>query len=315
MSILLVGAGYMAKEYAKVLNGMKLDYTVVGRSQESVNSFREDIGKNALEGGLESVFSSLSNHYDYAIVATTVESLENNTLFLINNGIKNILVEKPAALSYEKMNEIAQKANEKNVNVYIAYNRRFYASVLNAKKIIEQEGGLQSFLFEFTEWSHVVGKLNKTKEQLNNWFIGNSSHVLDTAFFFGGKPKEISTFIQSKLDWHPKGSIYSGAGLTEENILFSYHANWTAPGSWKLELLTQKNRYIFRPFEKLHVQTLGSIDVIEVPIDDLLDTQYKPGLFKQTESFLKITPLTKYLLNIKEGLELMKIYERINGGQ
>lgn len=55
--------------------------------------------------------------------------------------------------------------------------------------------------------------------------------------------------------------------------------------------------------------------MIEVPIDDLLDTQYKPGLFKQTESFLKITPLTKYLLNIKEGLELMKIYERINGGQ
>ena len=31
-------------------------------------------------------------------------------------------------------------------------------------------------------------------------------HVVDLAFFLGGKPEEISTFISGSLDWHPSAS-------------------------------------------------------------------------------------------------------------
>ena len=42
-----------------------------------------------------------------------------------------------------------------------------------AEKLIEEDGGLLSFLFEFTEWSHVLEKINKTKtDQLLADFLG-----------------------------------------------------------------------------------------------------------------------------------------------
>ena len=312
MHVLLVGTGYMAKEYVKVLKDMDISFDVVGRSKESAESFQKEFGIPVQYGGIEKVFddSTIPSH---AIVATTLESLEENTVFLLNKGVRNILVEKPGAVTKEGISRIALLAEEKGSNVYIAYNRRFYASVLEAKRRIEQDGGLSSFIFEFTEWGHIITTLEKTAFQFNNWFIGNSTHVIDTAFYFGGKPKQLSTYVQGELDWHPKGSIYVGAGITEKDILFSYHANWNAPGSWKLELLTRKNRYIFRPFEKLHVQKLGSVCIEEIELDDRLDQQYKPGIYEQTDAFLNVGRYTVNLLSIRESMEIFPFYEKING--
>lgn len=313
MHVLLVGAGYMAKEYVKVLNAQHVNFSVVGRGNENASIFEQEIGAEVLAGGLEVVYEQLQVKPTHAIVASTLESLEENALFLIGKGVKYILVEKPAALSSEGMQRILESAIKHGSNVYIAYNRRFYASVIAAQRLIEEDGGLTSFVFEFTEWSHMVGSLNKTPAQLDNWFIGNSTHVVDIAFYFGGKPKQMSNFVTSTLDWHPKGSIYVGAGVTEKDIFFSYHANWQAPGSWKLELLTTKNRYIFRPLEKLHVQRLGKMTVEEIEINDGLDIEFKPGLYEQTNAFINNTWLSTDLLSIKEGIDMMKVYEDMNG--
>jgi len=313
MHVLLVGAGYMAKEYVKVLSAQNVDFTVIGRGKESATDFEQETGVEVLAGGLEVAYEQLRAQPTHAIVASTLESLEENALYLIENGIRYVLIEKPAALGSEGMQKILESAIKHDSKVYIAYNRRFYASVIAAQRLINEDGGLTSFVFEFTEWSHMVGSLNKTSAQLDNWFIGNSTHVIDMAFFFGGKPKEMSNFVTSTLDWHPKGSIYAGAGVTEKDIFFSYHANWQAPGSWKLELLTTKNRYIFRPLEKLHVQHLGKVTVEEIEINDELDIEFKPGLYEQTHAFINKTSLSTNLLPIKEGLEMMAVYEKMNG--
>ncbi|OXS79279.1 Gfo/Idh/MocA family oxidoreductase [Domibacillus enclensis] len=313
MHILLVGTGYMAYEYSRVLDELNVDYTIVGRGEESATQFYRKTEKKVLTGGLENVFHRLDVVPTHAIIASTLESLEENTLFLLNKAVKFILVEKPASVSSMGMQQISELANKKKSQVYIAYNRRFYSSVLAAEKRINEDGGLSSFLFEFTEWSHLVDGLNKTDFQLNNWFIGNSTHVLDTAFYFGGKPKEVAAQATSSLSWHPKGSVYVGSGITERDILFSYHANWQAPGSWKLELLTTKNRFIFRPFEKLHVQKAGSVVVEQVFIENEIDKIFKPGLFKQTKTFLFGDEMKDRLLTVHDGLENMKFYEQING--
>ncbi|MEY2371398.1 Gfo/Idh/MocA family oxidoreductase [Lysinibacillus capsici] len=313
MSVLLVGSGYMSREYTKILQALNISFRVIGRGEESARTFENELKIKVEIGGLEKCFCNqpIPTH---AIIATTVESLEENAIFLLEQGVKNILLEKPGAVTQEGITRIATIAKNKDANVYIAYNRRFYSSVLEAKKRILDDGGLTSFLFEFTEWGHIVKKSNKTKFQLENWFTINSTHVLDTAFYFGGKPKEISCYVQGQTDWHPSGCIYTGSGITEKNILFSYHANWAAPGSWKLELLTKKNRYIFRPFEKLHVQKVGELIINEINIDEKLDILFKPGLFRQTESFLKKNKLTSDLLTIAEMKELFRFFIDIKEG-
>lgn len=310
MRVLVIGAGLMAGEHVKVLDALNVNYTVVGRSKQSAENFEQTYGQKVIYGGLENVFNQLENDYTHAIIATPLENLEENTLFLLENGMKNILLEKPGAVTIEGMKKIARLAEEKKAIVYIAYNRRFYASVLEAKKRIKEDGGLSSFLFEFTEWSHQIEKLNKTIFQLNSWFIGNSTHVVDTAFYLGGTPKFLTGYTQSKLDWHPKGSIFVGAGVTEKNIPFSYHANWEAPGSWKLELLTNSNRYIFRPFEQLHIMPKGKVIIEKVDLDFTLDEKFKPGLYRQIEAFLFGID-AEDLLDVKSMLTNMEWYEKI----
>lgn len=310
MRVLVIGAGLMAGEHTKVLEALNVNYSVVGRSIKSTEKFEQVFGKKVIPGGIENVFHKLENDYTHAIIATPLENLEEITLLLLENEMKNILIEKPGAVTKAGIERIYNAAEKSKANVYIAYNRRFYTSVIEAKKRIEEDGGLTSFLFEFTEWSHQISKLKKTPFQLDNWFIGNSTHVIDTAFYLGGEPSVLQGFTQSKLDWHPKGSIFVGSGLTVNNIPFSYHANWSAPGSWKLELLTSKNRYIFRPFEHLHVQKLGSVMIDKVIIENALDVDFKPGLYKQMQQFL-FNNKTGELLSINNANSIFKWYERM----
>jgi hypothetical protein len=43
---------------------------------------------------------------------------------------------------------------------------------------------------------------------------------------------------------------------------------------------------IFKPIETLQIQKIGSVAVEPVVIDNKLDTEFKPGLYLQTQAFL-----------------------------
>jgi hypothetical protein len=126
----------------------------------------------------------------------------------------------------------------------------------------------------------------------------------------GGKPKDFCSFISGTLDWHPSASIFSGAGVCEGGALFSYQANWESPGRWAVELLTQNNRLILRPLEKLQIQRKGSNNIDFVECDYSLDELFKPGLFVQTKTFLNGGD---GLCNIFYQLQMMSVYEKISG--
>lgn len=282
----LIGAGTMAIEYAKVLNSLGVDYLVIGRSETSALNFERATGKKVVTGGLDH-YASLEKHIpQYAIVAVGVEQLKNTLEILVKIGVKNILAEKPGGINFTEIQYINEFSSKEKSNILLAYNRRFYESVNQAKRQIVSDGGLLSFNFEFTEWSHVIAPLVKAPGVKEHWFLANSTHVVDMAFYLGGYPKEISCFNEGKLSWHPTASIFAGAGKTVNNALFTYQANWEAPGRWAVEFLTSKHRLILRPLEKLFIQKIGSIAIEEYLLNDSLDKNYKPGLYLQTTSFL-----------------------------
>lgn len=310
--IVIVGAGPMAQEYVRVLNGLEYDFVVVGRSESSALNFTQATGIKPFIGGLDK-FCEVEDlqKYQSAIVATGVEELASTTLKLISNGIKHILVEKPAGLDAKEIEKVATYAECHDAKVYVAYNRRFFSSSLTAKKIIEQDGGVKSFNFELTEWGHVISKLEKGKGVKENWFLANTTHVTDMAFYLGGFPKELSCFFSGGEKWHSRSYNFSGAGIADNGALFAYYGNWGAPGRWSVELLTSNHRLIFRPMEKLQVQKLGSVTVEFLDMDDSLDTEYKPGLFKQTESFLSGNP--DGLCTLSEQKNNIKLYSKMAG--
>jgi predicted dehydrogenase len=302
--IWLIGAGYMAREFAKVLINLNLKLLVIGRGESSAEYFKSLIGQEVTLGGVSEWLKTLPTVPEFAIVATPVDQLASNTSALIDYGVKNILVEKPAGLTYKEVKELEEKAGAAKCRLYVGYNRRFYAGVIAGNKMVIEDNGVKSFNFEFTEWSHKIEVLDKPSSVFENWFLTNSTHVIDLAFFMGGRPAKLSSFTHGELSWYKKAAQFSGAGITEAGATFSYSANWAAPGRWGVEVLTKNRRLIYRPLEKLQVQTIGSVKIEEASnIDYSLDEEFKPGIHRQTVAFLNENDSQRSsLVNINEHL-------------
>jgi predicted dehydrogenase len=307
--IWLIGAGGMSIDYAKVLQAQKKEFTVIGRGNVSAKLFEEKTKHTVVSGGIEKFLSTAPVTPESVILSVGVEQLYDTTMQLLKYGVKHLLVEKPGGLSYEEIQQLSNCADENGAQIFIAYNRRFYSSVLKVRELVEQDGGVTSFNFELTEWSHIIGALDKNTEVLAKWFLANSTHVADLAFFLGGKPEQITCYTAGNLDWHSSSSIFAGAGISENGALFNYGADWESAGRWSVEILTNKNRFILRPMEVLQVQKRGSIKLDYVEIEDLLDNQFKPGLFLQVQAFLERN--FEALCSINEQLILFPVYEEM----
>jgi len=287
MKVALIGAGNMALEYAKILSDLKIDFSLFGRNETKSRNFINYISVDKMFfGGLERNKSKLSD-YSHAIIASNVNNLASNCVTAIEAGIKNILLEKPGIATPEEFSLVNEKSKSGNSKIFIAYNRRFFASVEKALDMIKEDGGVNSFQFDFTEWSHVIEGLDCDPVEKKYLFLANSTHVVDLAFFMGGHPKEITCYNNGNIKWHSSGGVFTGSGITHENKLFSYHANWLAPGRWSVEMNTKNYKFILKPMEKLQIQKKGTVAIEEVPIDNSKELNFKQGPYKQTEAFLE----------------------------
>ena len=286
LPLLLVGSGRMALDYAKVLQALGIPFDVIGRRPETCAAFAAKTGVEPLSGGLIAAFARLVTCPQSAIVTVDVEQLASVTEYLLIRGVRRILVEKPAGLNAAEIAATARLAKQKGAEVFVAYNRRFYASTQKARELIVADGGVTSFFFEFTEWSHQIATLPTPKPVKRQWFLCNSSHVCDLAFFLCGGPSELSTHSKGALDWHPAGAQFVGCGVSVTGAPFSYHSNWESAGRWGVEICTRKRRLYLRPLEALSEQMRGDLVLAPVPLDDRLDKEFKPGIYEQTRAFL-----------------------------
>lgn len=180
INIWLIGAGKMAQEYVKILNSLEYDFLVIGRDHNKAVEFKNRFNVNIISGGLEKFISTCPALPSHVIITAGVEKLYELSLLILELGVQNVLIEKPGALHKREFENLASYNGQ---NIYIGYNRRFYSSVLRAKELIRRDGGVTSFKFDFTEWAHLVGSQNKNDLVKQSWFLANSSHVIDLAFF------------------------------------------------------------------------------------------------------------------------------------
>ncbi len=285
-AVWLVGSGGMSVDYAKVLSALAVPFHAIGRGTTSASEFRAKTGVTVIEGGLAAFLGTRPRLPSAAIVAVGVEALAGAVKSLLEFGVTRILVEKPGALRRAEIVALADLARSRGAQVLVGYNRRFYAATRRAVEMIAEDGGVKSMHFEFTEWGHEIRGLDKPRAVLEAWFLANSTHVVDLAFHLGGKPVEINAHTSGSLDWHPSAAVFAGAGRTDRGAIFSYQANWDAPGRWGVEVLTTSHRLIFRPMETLQVMRSRSVKIEPVAIDDAIDRQFKPGLHLQVSRFL-----------------------------
>ena len=307
-NILLFGSSYMAEEYLKVLQNLGSHVAVIGRNEEKAKNLAQKYGQVGHGEGISALDEINCDEVDLAIIATSIESLKDVTIACIDKRIKNILLEKPGALNLSELKSIKRKIKS-NVNIWIAYNRRYYSSVLKLRQISAEEG-IQGCFFDFTDREKDVLSDENSPVVREKWGFANSSHVIDAAFFLIGKPVEISCKKSGSLGNHSSGSTFVGHGKTQKS-LFSYFATWAGGGRWNVELSTDKGRYKLSPLEKLSFCKKNQFDWVDIALDNKEDLDFKPGVKRMVESVLKKENVL--LPTLDEQIEFCKIMNKIFG--
>lgn len=284
--LLLIGAGAMAQAYAKVLQTLDVPFRVLGRGAESAASFASVTGVTPSTGPLPEQLATLDTVPQTAILAVNAMYLAEVATTLMQAGVRQLLLEKPAALDLDEMSMLTAVTASHGAEIFVGYNRRFMASVLRTREMIAEDGGVSSLKFDFSEPARRIAGLGKPERELDTWFYGNSSHVVDLAFHLFGDPVALEARVSGALDWHPVAAVFSGSAVNARGGLASWHANWQGPGRWGMEVITPERRIILQPLEQIRVQDHASFVETAVALDDTEDRAFKPGLKAQVERFL-----------------------------
>lgn len=257
-SVLILGSGKIADQYVLALNKMKInDITVISRTGSENKNIRRSSGIKILSGGYEKHLPNLGKK-DLVIVALPTEMLIPASEMALKCGQSNILIEKPGSLYSEDLRSFEKMV--KSQKVRIAYNRLLYPNFHKLKQLILKDDGISSIKFTFTEWIDEINFSSYTHETLHHWGIQNSLHVISMVIDLIGDLKQMSAYQFGKLEWHPSGSCFVGCGISENDIPFSYHADWKSGDRWGIEILTKKNSYKLVPLENLFVCSKGLTD-------------------------------------------------------
>ena len=305
----------MAKQYYLSLLRLKEPVTVLGRSEDSVLRFNEEMNAQALPGSLQKNKEKLKDQcWKTVFIAVNEEQIAPCLSELQSLKVENIIIEKPGASSFEECQALSQKfvLSSSSPRYWIAYNRRFYASVQKIKKLVQNDGGILAAQFDFTELSDKIRSLSFPHSKLKNWIFLNSSHVIDLAFFIIGEPQFLESFNRGNKSWHDSGDYFSGSGVSQRGIPFHYASHWDAPGRWSVEILTQKNRYFLSPLEELQRQQRNSFQKENIPLEK--PKGIKEGVFELTTQALK-GDFTHFLPYSNQAKRI-SLYQTIkNGGR
>jgi predicted dehydrogenase len=311
---LIVGTGLIAEEYIRCLQYLNENFDVVGRSLEKSSYISNKYNINCISGGIEEF--KPNDCYTNIIIATPIVNLYNHLKICLTKfkNLDSILIEKPGCLYLNQIEEIIKL--RKSVKIQIAYNRRFYSSVLNAKEIIKNDKVVNMELcideYQLEEISKIYDN-----ELMQNYCTIMTSHVIDAAFDLIGKPKELNCQVKGEnlLSYHKSGCFFEGNGISQNNIKFNYHGDWSKSGKWKIDLFLESGKRLsFQPLEDLKI--INSDNYEEIIKRDQIDADFKPGFLRQTEAFLrdsnKLKTLEEQLYDIKNIYNKMVNYNKFN---
>jgi hypothetical protein len=310
-SVLIIGAGYIANEYALSLSSMGIkNVTILSKSEKTSLALSDTYGFKSYFGGYEKILPILPK-MDLVIVATPVLTLLPAAECALENGQTNILIEKPGSLYFTELESLSNKYP--NSYVRIAYNRLQYPNFHLLKQLCSDDGGITSCTFTFTEWLDRIDLTKYSSSILERWGISNSNHVISMAFQLIGLPKILTPHQFGSLDWHKSGSIFVGSGISEENIPFSYHADWNSSGRWGIEIMTNKNSYRLISLEELYVCRKNSTLWEKIPFQ-ITYPDLKPGLSEQLCLMLDVDNIHQNnLISLEKSVQFNKVCEKIFG--
>jgi predicted dehydrogenase len=309
----VVGYGNLGRQYVKALLALRVgQIRVCSRSKEPMRELEGMRGIATFAGGFQHLAAKPVGG-ELGIVATPTADLIEASDHLVALGYKKLLVEKPVSLRVEPIQQLDESAKRKDIDARCAYNRVAYPSYQETKARTKQEGGITSCTYTFTEFVNRIGPGLFTDDELARWGIANSLHVISMAHGLIGMPKEWSGYRRGSLPWHATGALFVGAGISDLDIPFSYHADWGSTGRWSVEVHTSLSSYRLCPLEKLLRRTSHLSDWEDIPVVAFAQ-DVKAGIVEEVAAMLsgdirRLVPL----LSVSETAALTRYGEDVFG--
>lgn len=269
MNYAIVGCGLIGK---KRLAGLPSGSKMVIACDTNL-SRAEELVKTAQTGRAMADFKQAVGdpQVDAVIVATINSVLAEVSAAAIRAG-KHVIVEKPAGISVDQIDELMALAEKHGVSVRVGFNHRFHPAFSKAREIFES-GIMGEMMFLRARYGH-GGRLGYDKEwradpKLSGGgeLIDQGIHLIDLAGWFLGEFK--------KVDGH--AATYFWKMLVEDNAFLSLQ---TAKGqtAWLHVSCTEwKNLFSFEIYgrhTKLHIEGLGG----SYGVEKLYHYQMKPEM-------------------------------------
>lgn len=259
---------------------------------------------------------------DIVVVATYNNLLAPYTKEALLAG-KHVLVEKPAAISAQEIEELQATSTKTKTLVRVGYNHRYHPAFLKAREIVDQ-GSLGPLMFIRGRYGH-GGRVGYDKEwradpklsgggelmdqgvhliDLAGWFLGDFETVSGSALtYFWDMPVEDNAFLH--LETATRQTAWLQVSCTEWKNTFSFEIYGK---NGKLHIEGLGGSY---GVERLHVYSMrpemGPPDTIvyEFPRGDSSWKEEMREFFEDIE--LKRTPRA----GLREAKEALKVVEKV----
>jgi len=310
IKVAFIGSGYMAEEYARVINKkFKNDIIIVGATNKSHKRINNFVNKYNIKNHYTQI-SKMMNDTNPDLVIICVNELSTFKVLKIVSKYPCVsLIEKPVGINFEENQKIIKLKKNKAFHSFVALNRRFYSSIINSVKILKKDHS-KRIINIFDQENIILAKLaGQPVKVLKNWMYANSIHMIDLIYYFGrGKIVKITKI--SKDNYLKEGTVSCKITFSSGDIV-NYFSLWNRPAPWSVEIST-KNYFInLKPVEKVSYLKGKIRKWIQLDVSKN-DTEFKPGIYLQLVEALKFIKKKKTKLkDLKYSNKLMKLIKDI----
>lgn len=278
----LVGYGKIAPKHLEVFRALECEFVACCNRSEAGRL------RAQTEGAIPRVYADVEEMIrtespDGVVCCASLDQVYAAALKIIPFGIPTLL-EKPPGTSLAEFNELSALAERFQTPVLVGLNRPHY-SVL--QKAVVDAGGAEAITDVTIDWSedpqHCLNR-GLTPAQVDRMIFGNSLHGLHLLTTLAGDVP--APQIVSRNLGEPFRRIMGLQGTSSRGAVATFHSNWDSPTPWRIVFYARGRRYCFAPLETCQVQIAGQKELRTIEPDEV-DRRYKPGFFRQAETFLQ----------------------------
>lgn len=300
ISLAIIGCGNIASNHIEAFNklGLSTNHCASRLNSTKVKRFATKYKiKNVWKDPVKLAKNSKS--WDGIVLSSSTKSIPKILEILIKQK-KPVLVEKPVSIGTKYLSKF--KLNSPKF-VSVGFNRRFYNTVVEAKKFVKESKGQVLCNMKLPVF---VKRKNSEIKKFNNIFE-NAVHGIDTLRYIFG---DLEVIYKNKIRLNNFDSGRFAVLKSKKKHICNLIINSNSPDNFSLEIENGIERLLLRPFEKCEI--FRGIAVKE-PNKKYPLRSYSPKLIRSSHVFEGM----KKFKNIKPGFfkQGINFYNKICGSK